>query len=37
MLILNVPVKPGVLRLSFMHYTSQDEINRLIATLDKAL
>ncbi|MBL6932573.1 MAG: aminotransferase class V-fold PLP-dependent enzyme [Rhodospirillales bacterium] len=34
---LNVPVDPGVLRLSFVHYTSQCEIDQLISALDQTL
>lgn len=34
---LDVPVKPGVLRLSFVHYTSSDEIDQLIGALEKVL
>ncbi len=34
---LNIPLKPGVLRLSFVHYTAQEEIDQLIAALDKTL
>jgi len=34
---LKVPVSPGVLRLSFVHYTSQSEIDQLIKALDQTL
>jgi cysteine desulfurase family protein (TIGR01976 family) len=34
---LNVPIDPGVLRLSFVHYTSQAEIDQLINALDQTL
>lgn len=34
---LDVPVSPGVLRLSFVHYTSQSEIDQLISALDQTL
>lgn len=34
---MGVPLKPGVLRISFVHYTSMEEINQLIAGLKKAL
>jgi len=34
---LNVAPDPGVLRLSFVHYTSEDEIDRLIAALERVL
>ena len=34
---MKVPVKPGVLRLSFVHYTSPEEISKLIRALDKTL
>ena len=34
---MGIPLKPGVLRISFVHYTSMEEINQLIAGLMKAL
>ncbi len=34
---MDIPIQPGVLRLSFLHYTSPDEIGRLIGALNKAL
>ncbi|TWT73806.1 Cysteine desulfurase [Posidoniimonas polymericola] len=34
---MGVDLSPGVLRLSFLHYTTQDEIEQLIAALDQAL
>jgi len=34
---LDVPISPGVLRLSFVHYTSKDEIDQLIRALDQTL
>ncbi len=34
---LNVPLNPGVLRLSFVHYTSQAEIDQLIRALEQTL
>lgn len=34
---MNVPISPGVLRLSFVHYTTEDEIDRLITALDQVL
>ncbi|MBT4932874.1 MAG: aminotransferase class V-fold PLP-dependent enzyme [Rhodospirillaceae bacterium] len=34
---LNVPLNPGVLRLSFVHYTSQAEIDQLIGALEQTL
>ena len=34
---LNVPINPGALRLSFVHYTSKDEVDQLIAALEKVL
>ena len=34
---MNVPPVPGVLRLSFVHYTSESEIDQLINALDQAL
>lgn len=34
---LNVPTDPGVLRLSLVHYTSQQDVNQLISALDQAL
>jgi selenocysteine lyase/cysteine desulfurase len=34
---MDIPVEPGVLRLSFVHYTTEDEVNRLIDGLSGAL
>ena len=34
---LNIPIDPGVLRLSFLHYTIEDEISQLIDGLSAAL
>ena len=34
---MGIPLKPGVLRISFVHYTSMEEINQLIAGLKNAL
>ena len=34
---MNVPLEPGVLRLSFVHYTGQDDIAALIDALEKVL
>ena len=34
---MNIPADPGVLRLSFVHYTSQQDIDALIAALDRVL
>ena len=34
---LGVAADPGVLRLSFVHYTSPDDIRHLIEALDKTL
>ena len=34
---MNIPVDTGVLRLSFLHYTIEDEINQLISGLAAAL
>lgn len=34
---MNIPVDPGVLRLSFLHYTNEEEINQLIDGLAAAL
>ena len=34
---MGIPTDPGVLRLSFVHYTSPDEIDQLIAGLERAL
>ncbi|MEO1591824.1 MAG: aminotransferase class V-fold PLP-dependent enzyme [Cyanobacteria bacterium J06632_22] len=34
---MNIPVNPGVLRLSFLHYTIEDEIRQLIDGLATAL
>lgn len=34
---MDVPVKPGVLRISFIHYTSREEVDQLIQGLKQAL
>lgn len=34
---MNIPIETGVLRLSFLHYTTQDEISQLIDALSSAL
>ncbi len=34
---LGIPLQPGVLRLSFVHYTSEAEVNQLMAALDATL
>ncbi len=34
---MGIAPDPGVLRISFIHYTTEDEINRLIQALDQAL
>ena len=34
---MNIPVEPGVLRLSFLHYTIEGEIDQLIDALGEAL
>ncbi len=34
---MRIPTKPGVLRMSFIHYTNEEEIQRLIEALDFAL
>ncbi len=34
---MNIPVQPGVIRISFLHYNSMEEINQLIAGLKIAL
>jgi len=34
---MNIPLDPGVLRLSFLHYTSEQEIEQLITGLSAAL
>ncbi|MBT8307196.1 MAG: aminotransferase class V-fold PLP-dependent enzyme [Maribacter sp.] len=34
---MGIPLNPGVLRMSFVHYTSMEEINQLIAGLKVAL
>ena len=34
---MNVPLEPGVLRLSFVHYTGRDDIAALIDALEKVL
>lgn len=33
----NIPLDPGVLRMSFVHYTSEAEVNQLIKALDAVL
>ncbi|MBN2614766.1 MAG: aminotransferase class V-fold PLP-dependent enzyme [Bacteroidales bacterium] len=34
---MNIPTEPGVLRISFLHYTTMDEIDQLIEALNTAL
>jgi len=34
---MNIPIDTGVLRLSFLHYTTEDEIDQLIEGLYAAL
>ena len=34
---MNIPIEPGVLRLSFLHYTTEEEISQLIDGLSIAL
>jgi selenocysteine lyase/cysteine desulfurase len=34
---MKIPLEPGVLRISFLHYTSMDEIEQLVAGLQAAL
>lgn len=34
---MNIPLKPGVLRMSFVHYTTLDEVNQVIDALDAVL
>ncbi len=34
---MGIPLKPGVLRISFVHYTSMEDINQMIAGLKNAL
>ncbi len=34
---LGIPLEPGVLRMSFVHYTNDAEVNQLIAALDAVL
>lgn len=34
---MNVPLDPGVLRLSFVHYTGKEDIDALISALDRVL
>ncbi len=34
---MGIPTSPGVLRMSFIHYTTEEEIDRLIEALDFAL
>ena len=34
---MGIPRQPGVLRISFLHYTSMEEIDQLIAGLKVAL
>lgn len=37
LLDMNIPLDPGVLRLSFLHYTTEEEIEQLISGLTAAL
>ncbi len=34
---MDIPSAPGVLRVSFIHYTTEDEVDRLITALDESL
>ena len=34
---MGIPTDPGVLRMSFIHYTTEEEIDRLIEALELAL
>jgi selenocysteine lyase/cysteine desulfurase len=34
---MNIPLEPGVLRISFVHYTSMEDIDQLIEGLKVAL
>ena len=34
---MNIPIDPGVLRLSFVHYTAKEDIDALITALDQTL
>ena len=34
---MSIPLRPGVLRMSFVHYTTEAEVNQLIAALDATL
>ena len=34
---MGIPADPGVLRVSFVHYTTQAEIDQLISALDATL
>ncbi len=34
---MNIPLDPGVLRMSFVHYTSEADVNQLIGALDAVL
>lgn len=34
---LNIPIDPGVLRISFVHYTSENDVNQLMTALDQIL
>jgi selenocysteine lyase/cysteine desulfurase len=34
---MDIPLDPGVIRISFVHYTSPEEIDQLIKGLDKVL
>jgi selenocysteine lyase/cysteine desulfurase len=34
---LGIPAEKGVVRLSFVHYTQKEELNRLINALDRIL
>ena len=34
---MNIPLDPGVLRMSFVHYTSEEDVNQLMRALDSVL
>jgi selenocysteine lyase/cysteine desulfurase len=34
---LGIPAEPGALRLSFVHYTSPEDLRQLLAALDSSL
>ena len=34
---MDIPTDPGVIRISFVHYTSPEEIQQVITGLQKAL